>query len=211
MRPSTPPGYAHFAESHAATGWRRRSFLCSRSGVRKTHLRLWEPTAVALHKTNSEWRRDHCRQNRPIDQSAPAAVPAGWARFVAIERDRASEAFPKLLLATGDAGKSASPLRGPADATHNSGIAPSKRARPESAAPHRQNTGIGWPGFSRRSTLELKVIELLIDATLFHQLVVCGLLHNPTLVQHYNHIGLLNCGQSMRDANGGAALHQFFK
>ena len=66
---------------------------------------------------------------------------------------------------------------------------------------------------ARRSTrpggTEAEHVQLLINAAPRQQFPVPPRLHNLPVVEHQDHVRVLNGGETMGDANGGPPFHEF--
>lgn len=58
-----------------------------------------------------------------------------------------------------------------------------------------------------RRLVELRVVQVGVEAALGEQFVVCALLDDVAVADHQDHVGVSDRGQAMRDDKAGAALH----
>lgn len=58
-----------------------------------------------------------------------------------------------------------------------------------------------------RRLVELRVVQVGVEAALGEQLVVRALLDDVAVADHQDHVGVSDRGQAMRDDKAGAALH----
>ena len=54
-------------------------------------------------------------------------------------------------------------------------------------------------------------MQLLVISVFSNQFIVGTALHNPTLVQYADFIGMLDGAQSVSHSHGGTGLHQFLQ
>ena len=55
---------------------------------------------------------------------------------------------------------------------------------------------------------ELILIEIVVDALLFEELVVVSGLHHLTVLHYDYHVGVADCGKAVCDNQARAVLHQ---
>lgn len=55
--------------------------------------------------------------------------------------------------------------------------------------------------------VELRVVQIGVEAALGEQLVVCALLDDVAVANHQDHVGVSDRGQAVRDDKARAALH----
>ena len=54
----------------------------------------------------------------------------------------------------------------------------------------------------------MEFVKPLVHATALDEIGVPAYFHDAAVVHHHDHIGVMDGGQAVRDANGGAALHE---
>jgi hypothetical protein len=57
----------------------------------------------------------------------------------------------------------------------------------------------------------LETMEVRVNALARDELRVCSGLNNFAVAHRHDEVGFLDGGKAMRDANGGAANHEFFE
>ena len=61
------------------------------------------------------------------------------------------------------------------------------------------------------SMLELRVVEICVESAIFEQFLVRSFFDDVALVHNEDNVGVLDCGEAVRDDEGRFVLHKFFK